>query len=86
MGIAGGTEPPACSQGSLAEAVSQLVAVQLPLWLQAPWKLHSGLPVHTPALATLPVQGRMALLGMEVAIAVAVGDGDDIEVLVGAAL
>lgn len=53
--------PPACWQGSLSEAVGQLVAIQLPLRLQAPRKLHSRLPVHTPALAALTIQGRVAL-------------------------
>jgi hypothetical protein len=61
MGVEGGTEPPACWQASLSEAVGQLVAVQLPLGLQAPWKLHPCLPVHTPALAALPIQGWVTL-------------------------
>lgn len=85
-GLAGGTESPTCGQASLLEAVSQLVAVQLPLGFQAPWKLHSCLPIHTPALAALSIQGGVTLFGVEVAIAVTVGNGDDEEVFVGAAL
>ena len=60
-GSRGQRAPPPADRASLAEAVSQLVAVQLPLRLQAPRKLHSRLPVHTPALAALPIQGRVAL-------------------------
>lgn len=59
--VARGTEPPAYRKGSLSEAVSQLLAVQLPLWFQAPLKLHSRLPVDTPALSALPIQSRVAL-------------------------
>lgn len=60
-GLVGGTESPTCWQVSLLEAVSQLVAVQLPLGFQTPRKLHPCLPIHTPALATLSVQGGVTL-------------------------